>query len=375
MKFLFLLSLITYFVPFTIEEGPKNFLLQNPFKDRIYLNGIPVYLSNYQPLYFESKNIQQKFPYLYLGYFSDSLLKPSLSPFSIKKGEISWIGAVFKSPISKKDNQVVFLFSNKRETEFNYSQILSSLKIEGNMKAELSYANIRGKYCFSFFGNSKTIAVKIARGDFWDGELSFKPWEIIGIRLQSEGTIKHLTLTNENFAIGVDLEGKNLTPRGALLINRGKIHVALGYGKNLFNGRIEESLHSFIWIGDPRLWLGIEGKLGKKGIFTRDSDTLISSRYAMSIIGVSQSDYVDGYVLYSYPSTKPFKLGIFKRLQFKNGELEIEPGFNLQASPIEQKLTGKFYLILTLFKAVEFRGGYEYPATGMYFGAGVNLLD
>ncbi|MGB9824129.1 MAG: hypothetical protein ACPLN0_06770 [Candidatus Hydrothermia bacterium] len=370
---------MSYFIPFYISDGPQTGALTNPLQDRIYLQSIPlrtefnyvIYFNPREIFYNRNRNIEPA----RISYFKDSLLAPELSLFSNRGDTYSHIGGTLKTPLFTRENQLLLVMSNRKETDTAFTQTLVSFKfVKAGIGGEASLGYLSGKTLFSLSNSFKNFSFKVAHGSFWEAHIAAIFSNRYLLFFHQEDVITTALTGIDLINIGLDYDRKEITPR--LMINWQYNNFSLGvdYGKVIFGGKMEKRWSGYLTYKSKGLTAGVTGKIGKGGVFYYSDDSLRASRFIVMLFGEFIHSYANISVYYTLPEANNLHFAIYPRFSFKNGEVGVEPGVMLKANTTNREIKPFVYLSLFLFKSVEFRGSYC-PNSGLSFGAGVNLLD
>jgi hypothetical protein len=372
-----LFCILSYFIPFYLSDGPQTGSLKNPLEDRIYLQGIPLYAVFNNTIYFHPWEVFYNSPSepAKISYFKDSLIAPELLLFSNRGDTYSHIGGTLRTPLFTRENQLLFLMSNRKETDTALTQTLVSFKfVKAKIGGEASLGYFLGKTVFSLSNSFKNFSFKVAHGSFWEAHIAAIFSNRYLLTFHQEDVITTALAGIDLIKIGLDYDRKEITPR--LIINWQYNNFSLGvdYGKVTFGGKMEKRWSGYLTYKSKGLTAGITGKIGKEGIFYYCEDSLKASRFLFMFFGEFKNQYANISLYSTFPEMNNLHFAIYPRFSFKNGEVGVEPGIVLKANAINREIEPLIYLSLFLFKSVEFRGSYS-PNSGFSFGAGVNLLD
>lgn len=371
---LFALLINFYFVPWQwekIEVSPDEL---SPLQDRVYIHNIPVFYRNRFLNFWNFQEISKGEDRVQYFIFEDSLLAPEVLLYSIRGEGYSEAGGFVKTPVFKKENQLVLSYCNLKDNFSNPSVLLASFKGAGALDYVLSFGDFKDKKGFALGTQYRWISAYFLQGDLLEASLKLNSNNGFFLKYYREGEISSAILGYRFLSLGLGYADGKVSPYGKLDLQVSPLSFRLELGRRYFSDEVEERLYAAASFHKGPLYAGIEGKIGKDGVFYYDGMTIKGAPYVAGVYAGFRGYWLRCGAGYYLPSFSRVVALISPRFSFREGELILEPGAFVKFDSGERKFTGDVYLSVFLFKAVQFRFLYNLDS-GMEFGAGVNLFD
>ncbi len=365
-----ILSLISYFIPLSTEYLLKTHYI-NPLKDRIYIQGIPVTPDKYLR-FWNFTEIKEDNGKIFFSFIEDSLKSPEVLLYSIRGDGSSEIGGFLKTPIGRIENQSALLYSNAKKDDSTRSMFLLGFKHKGNLIFDLSYGQIDGERGYAISGFFKNFFATYAHGDFNEARAGFNTGKLSAY-YKLDGKIHSAIFSYSGLYLGLSYLDKLFPCFGIeKTFTFGTLQV--DYGANNFYNKLENRLYGKLKLEKRDYFAGIEGKIGKEGVFFLDNSELKGKPYIAGVFGGLQKEKLQFAFYYFLSGPTKFVLRASPYFDFKKGEVALEPRAIISYDYRYEKTSGTLEVSLFLFKAVEAKFSYDF-SRGPYFGIGVNLFD